>query len=190
MKKIGKFIVTLIFFPILMGLMGAGSSSGGNLSTDSSFGEFVYSTNNDLNRPSLFDKTMNNRVPSLDYATDRTRINSPYGWRYDPISGKKTLHNGTDFACRYGDPIYASASGKVTKKYIDIYGSLVLEIEHAVGISTRYLHMQKFLVDQWDYVSQGDTIAECGSSGYSTGAHLHLGLKIDGELVDITPYLP
>lgn len=186
MKLLKRFVIILLFLPLLVVFPGTGTP-GQNFTTKKNFSDFDYYVNSDVYGELDYD--FNNRAPVFGYATKSTKINSPFGWRYDPISGIKSLHNGTDFACRYGEPIYASAPGKVVISSVDPWGSLVIEIQHSKGISTRYLHQQKNLVEVGDIVARGEQIAECGATGYATGSHCHLGLKIDGEFVDIVPYI-
>lgn len=186
MKILRKLIFMLFVVPFFVIVPGTGSP-GQSLTTETNFSEFTYQVNYDVNAPMDFE--FNNRAPEFSYATNSTKVNSPFGYRYDPITGVRTLHNGVDFACRLGDPIYAAAPGKVIISTIDPWGSLLIEIQHSQGISTRYLHQSRNLVNVGDVVARGQRIADCGQTGRATGPHLHLGLKIDGKFVDILPYL-
>lgn len=112
------------------------------------------------------------------------RWTSPYGARLDPITGVKSYHRGTDMACPTGTPIYASMSGKViTAGTSRIYGYYVI-IEHGNGYQTLYGHMSKIIVAKGQWVSQGTRIGLVGSTGYSTGPHLHFTVYKNGKTID------
>lgn len=116
-------------------------------------------------------------------------MSSPYGERVDPISGKKAWHKGVDFAGKAGSDVVAVASGVVTyagKRYG--YG-LMVEITHSDGYITRYGHHQEVLVQVGDVVSRGRAIALMGSSGRSTGPHVHFEVFKDGRRVDPAKYV-
>lgn len=186
MKLIRKLAVFLLVIPFFAIAPGTGVP-GQNVSTKANFAEFTYQVNYDVNGPK--DYEFNNRAPVFTYGTISKKVNSPFGYRYDPITGIRSLHNGVDFACKLGEPIYASAPGKVIISTIDAWGSLLIEVQHSQGISTRYLHQSVNLVNVGDVVARGQQIAVCGQTGRATGPHLHLGLKIDGVFTDILPYL-
>ncbi|MFV0480124.1 MAG: M23 family metallopeptidase [Anaerorhabdus sp.] len=133
--------------------------------------------------------SINNRVPLLVYATNSHRINSNFGYRIDPMGSEVKFHNGVDYACTYGDPIYAVADGIVLDSGYGYKGAITVNINHGQGVKSRYVHLQRSYVFVNMMVSQGQQIGECGSTGESTGAHLHLGLFIDDVPVDIAPYL-
>jgi peptidoglycan hydrolase FlgJ len=114
----------------------------------------------------------------------RGRVSSQFGARRDPIRGAVREHHGVDIAAARGTPIAAAASGKVVfagKR--GGYGNLV-EIEHADGRRTRYAHAEKITVKVGDEVAQGETVATVGSTGRSTGPHLHFEVKARGARVD------
>ncbi len=113
------------------------------------------------------------------------RWSSPYGYRADPFTGVKTFHTGTDMACPTGTPIQAAMSGRVMKvgNMHRIYGNYVI-IDHGNGYQTLYAHMSKALVAKGQWVSQGTRIGLVGSTGYSTGPHLHFTVYKNGKLVD------
>lgn len=105
------------------------------------------------------------------------RLNSAYGYRDHPISGDYQFHGGVDIGGKTGDPIAAFAAGTV--EYMgknDSYGQY-LQIDHGNGIKSFYAHCSRVLVSKGQMVAMGDTVAEIGSSGVSTGPHLHLELK-------------
>ncbi len=111
-------------------------------------------------------------------------MSSAFGYRKDPFTGKKTWHDGVDFAGREGSPIEAVGAGVVSyagKRWG--YGRLV-EITHGDGYVTRYGHNKKVVVEEGEIVRRGDKIAEMGSTGRSTGPHVHLEVLKDGESVN------
>lgn len=112
------------------------------------------------------------------------RWSSPYGNRIDPIAGVKSFHTGTDMACPTGTPILAAMSGKVTTTGINrVYGNYVI-IDHGNGYQTLYAHMSKIIASKGQWVSQGTRIGLVGSTGYSTGPHLHFTVYKNGKLID------
>jgi len=111
-------------------------------------------------------------------------FSSSYGYREDPFSGKRAWHAGVDFAGAMGSPVVAVAGGVVThagKRWG--YGHLV-EITHGNGYVTRYGHNSKIVVEEGQIVRRGDQIAEMGSSGRSTGPHVHLEVLKDGKAIN------
>jgi murein DD-endopeptidase MepM/ murein hydrolase activator NlpD len=111
-------------------------------------------------------------------------ITSTYGYRKDPIHGRRSFHRGVDFAGKRGTDILAVADGLViTSETKGGYGRTV-EIRHANGLVTRYAHNQKLLVQVGDLVKKGEVIAKLGSSGRSTGPHLHFEVLKDGTQID------
>lgn len=116
-------------------------------------------------------------------------LTSPYGYRTHPITGNYTMHNGVDLACSSGTPIYASKSGYVTTAtYHYAYGNYVT-INHMDGFSTLYGHMTYFVVSEGEFVEQGQVIGYVGSTGYSTGPHLHFTIYYDGSTVNPMNYI-
>lgn len=117
-------------------------------------------------------------------------ITSSYGYRIHPITGNYSFHNGVDLAISQGTPIYASKSGYVTTAtYNYVWGNYVT-INHMDGFSTLYAHMTHFTVSSGDYVEQGEIIGYVGSTGYSTGAHLHFTIYYNGSTVNPMDYIP
>ncbi|NSW89526.1 MAG: M23 family metallopeptidase [Firmicutes bacterium] len=116
-------------------------------------------------------------------------ITSKFGYRLDPITFRRAYHNGIDIAAPYGTSIKASASGKVILSgYYNELGQTVI-IDHGNGISTVYGHASKLLVKKGQTVKKGDIIARVGSSGRTTGSHLHFEIHINGEPIDPYKYL-
>ncbi len=124
--------------------------------------------------------TFSNFVSPLDNAY----ISSRFGYRTNPVSGKYKLHGGLDLASGKGSPIYAVSGGEVTTSaYSESYGNYVV-IDHKNGYETLYAHCSELLCSKGDSVSCGDTIALVGSTGNSTGPHLHIEVRQDGERID------
>lgn len=118
-----------------------------------------------------------------------TRISSYFGPRPQPVPGASTNHKGVDLAAPYGSNILASAAGVVTtSKYSASAGNYVV-IAHGNGISTVYMHASSLLVSVGEVVEQGQVIAKVGSTGYSSGNHLHFGVIKNGTYVDPLGYI-
>jgi len=111
-------------------------------------------------------------------------LSSGFGKRTDPFKGKKSYHRGVDFAGKRGTEVVAVAAGVVIRsKKVSGYGNVV-EIRHADGYSTLYAHNQKNLVKNGDMVSKGQTIALLGSTGRSSGPHVHFEVHKDGKIIN------
>ena len=115
---------------------------------------------------------------------------SGYGVRSDPFHAGAAMHPGIDLAGAYGTPIYATADGTVLRAGWNSggYGNLV-ELDHGRGITTRYGHMSAILVHAGDHVTRGEQIGRMGSTGRSTGNHLHYEVRIDGRPVNPIPFM-
>ncbi|WP_126174670.1 M23 family metallopeptidase [Tsuneonella rigui] len=116
-------------------------------------------------------------------------LTSSYGVRRDPFTGAAAMHSGLDFRGPIGAPIYAAAKGKVS--YVGQrsgYGNVV-EISHGNGLVTRYAHMSRFASRVGQEVAPGDVIGAIGSTGRSTGPHLHFEVRINGRAVNPRPFL-
>lgn len=117
------------------------------------------------------------------------RISSEFGPRKAPTAGASSYHKGRDYAAPSGTPIYASDSGRVvTASYNSVRGNYVV-IDHGNGIQTWYQHASRLFVSQGDSVSRGQNIANVGTTGVSTGAHLHFEVHVNGVAVDPRKYL-
>jgi murein DD-endopeptidase MepM/ murein hydrolase activator NlpD len=124
-------------------------------------------------------------IPSLNPAGN-VGIRSPYGWRIDPWP---EFHQGVDLAADYGDPIRAAAAGTVvTAGYDGGYGNRI-DIDHGNGYHTWYCHLARIDVHPGEFVHKAEHIALAGSTGESTGPHLHYQVMLDGHPVDPAPYL-
>jgi murein DD-endopeptidase MepM/ murein hydrolase activator NlpD len=127
-------------------------------------------------------------LPTL-YPVDMAYSSSSYGWRMDPILGKRAFHQGIDFSAAHGEPIYATAGGIVEKAGMSgAYGNLV-SINHGNGLQTRYAHISKILVKKGDIVKKEDLIAYVGNTGRSTGPHLHYEIRLNKHPLDPKQYL-
>ena len=117
------------------------------------------------------------------------RLTSSYGMRDHPILRQRRQHNGVDLAAEHGTPVYATADGRVGKaQYFGSYGNYV-QIEHGGQLQTRYAHLSGYTVEAGAQVKKGDLIGYIGSTGRSTGPHLHYEVRVEGQPVDPTPYM-
>jgi murein DD-endopeptidase MepM/ murein hydrolase activator NlpD len=116
-------------------------------------------------------------------------LSSTFGVRVDPFLHVAAMHTGLDFRGEVGDPIHATAAGTVTAAgWSGGYGKMV-EIDHGKGLSTRYGHLSQIDVDIGDKIRVGQIVGRMGSTGRSTGPHLHYETRIDGEAVDPQRFL-
>lgn len=116
-------------------------------------------------------------------------MTSPFGYRLDPFTRSAALHTGTDFRAESGSPVRATAGGKVTAaEYTGGYGNMV-EIDHGGGFVTRYGHLSAFSVSPGERVNAGEIVGRVGSTGRSTGSHLHYETRINGEPVNPLRFL-
>jgi len=116
-------------------------------------------------------------------------VGSGFGFRTDPFSGRAALHTGLDFPSDVGTPVMAAAGGVVLLMEVHpAYGNLV-EIDHGDGLVTRYAHNSKVFVRAGDIIKRGQLIAEVGTSGRSTGPHLHFEVLVDGVPQDPAKFL-
>jgi murein DD-endopeptidase MepM/ murein hydrolase activator NlpD len=120
---------------------------------------------------------------------DASRISSGYGYRIDPFLSRRALHSGMDFVAGTGTEVRATGPGEVVSAgWSGGYGKLV-EVRHSNGVTTRYGHLSRILVSAGDRVAAGDRIGLVGSTGRSTGPHLHYETRRNGEAVNPAPYL-
>ena len=117
-------------------------------------------------------------------------LTSPFGMRIHPISGKWKMHNGVDLALPQGEPIYAAKSGKVTTASYQAGGAgYYVSINHGDGFTSVYMHMTHYIVAPGQYVTAGQVIGYVGSTGGSTGPHLHFGIAYNGTYVNPMDYI-
>ena len=116
-------------------------------------------------------------------------LGSAFGWRIDPFNGQSALHTGLDFPAPTGTPILAAAGGVVVaQEHHHSYGNMV-EIDHGNDLLTRYGHASHILVKKGDLIKRGQKIAEVGSTGRSTGSHLHFEVMVQGVFQDPQKFL-
>ena len=116
-------------------------------------------------------------------------VSSRYGYRMDPLTGRRSMHRGIDFSARLGTPVFSTADGTVTfSGRWKTYGE-VIEITHGDGFVTRFAHLQKRLVKKGQRIRRGDVIGRVGSSGKSTFSHLHYEVEKDGRRVNPLKYV-
>jgi murein DD-endopeptidase MepM/ murein hydrolase activator NlpD len=128
-------------------------------------------------------------VPYRKPVVGEVEFTSGFGIRTDPFLGRPAMHTGLDFRASAGDPVRATANGKVASAgWAGGYGRMV-EIDHGNGLSTRYGHLSEINVKVGDVVKIGQVIGAVGSTGRSTGPHLHYETRIDGEAVDPQKFL-
>ena len=127
-------------------------------------------------------------IPSQRPVSNVT-FTSGFGVRHDPFRGGAAMHAGVDMPGAIGTPIYATADGIVGRaQWVNGYGNLV-ELDHGKGIQTRYGHLSAFVVSAGMRVARGQLIARMGSTGRSTGPHLHYEVRLDGHAVNPMPFL-
>lgn len=121
--------------------------------------------------------------------TEGVALSSRYGWRIHPIHGDARMHQGIDIPGTAGSPVFATAEGAVSlADWSGGYGLLV-EIDHGAGLDTRYAHLSSLAVTQGQRVRKGQILGYVGSTGSSTGPHLHYEVRMAGEAVDPTAFL-
>jgi murein DD-endopeptidase MepM/ murein hydrolase activator NlpD len=129
------------------------------------------------------------RVPVREPVTGEIDFSSPYGVRVDPFLHVPAMHTGIDFRGTFGEPIHATAAGTVTSAgWSGGYGQMV-EVDHGNGLATRYGHLSEIDVKVGQSIRIGQVVGRLGSTGRSTGPHLHYETRIDGEAVDPQRFL-
>ena len=116
-------------------------------------------------------------------------MTSTFGYRTDPFLGRPALHSGVDLREEWGEPVHVTAAGVVTVAGpTGGYGNMV-EVDHGGGFSTRYGHLSSISVAPGQQLSPGAVLGRVGSTGRSTGPHLHYEVRIDGDAVDPSRFL-
>ena len=118
-----------------------------------------------------------------------TRFSSPFGYRVHPIYGDWRFHYGVDLSAPQGTPIYATRGGRVTYATYDSSSGYYVSINHLDGFVSKYLHMTHYIVSPGQYVAAGQIIGYCGSTGASTGPHLHFSIYYNGSAVNPAKYI-
>ena len=120
---------------------------------------------------------------------DSLRMTSNFGLRWHPVTGGRRQHEGVDLASPVGTPIHATADGTVAKAdWFGGYG-LFVQLEHGGALQTRYGHMSRLNVAAGQHVHKGDIIGYVGTTGRSTGPHLHYEVRVNGAAVNPIPYM-
>jgi murein DD-endopeptidase MepM/ murein hydrolase activator NlpD len=129
-------------------------------------------------------------IPSDKPVKTNVEFTSGFGVRSDPFRAGAAMHPGIDLAGAYGSPIYATADGTVLRAGWNSggYGNLI-EIDHGRGITTRFGHLSAILVRPGEHITRGELIGRMGSTGRSTGTHLHYEVRIDGRAVNPIPFM-
>ena len=137
----------------------------------------------------LFDLKIHKMMIPTQHPVINGNLGSNFGWRIDPINGGSALHTGLDFQASAGTPIVAAAGGVVvTQEYHVAYGNM-LEVDHGNDLVTRYAHASRVLVKKGDLIKRGQKIAEVGTTGRSTGPHLHFEVLVQGVPQDPQKFL-
>jgi murein DD-endopeptidase MepM/ murein hydrolase activator NlpD len=137
----------------------------------------------------LFDRKMRNMLVPTQQPVQGANLGSAFGWRIDPFTGHSALHTGLDFQAETGTPIVAAAGGiVVTQEYHAAYGNMV-EIDHGKDLITRYAHASRIYVKKGDLIRRGQKIADVGTTGRSTGSHLHFEVLVQGVPQDPQKFL-
>lgn len=130
------------------------------------------------------------RTPTaIPVSMNNARVSSTYGWRKNPVTGRYMLHSGVDFAAPAGSSVFAASAGIVVAAgTMNGYGNVV-DIDHGNGVVTRYAHNSKLLVKAGDLVAKRQVIARVGSTGRSTGSHVHFEVRVNDEPTDPIAFL-
>lgn len=137
----------------------------------------------------LFEQKIKKMMVPTQQPVQNANLGSAFGWRIDPVSGTSALHTGLDFAAETGTPILSAAGGVVVaQEYHPQYGNMV-EIDHGNDLITRYAHASRVFVKKGDLIKRGQKIAEVGTTGRSTGPHLHFEVLVQGVPQDPQKFL-
>ncbi|MDP3760792.1 MAG: M23 family metallopeptidase [Ramlibacter sp.] len=137
----------------------------------------------------LFDQKIRNMMVPTQQPVQVGHVGSSFGWRIDPFTGRSALHTGLDFQAEPGTPILAAAGGVVVAQEVHpAYGNMV-EIDHGNDLITRYAHASRVWVKVGDLVKRGQKIADVGTTGRSTGPHLHFEVMVRGVPQDPQRFL-
>ncbi|MCY9692820.1 M23 family metallopeptidase [Paenibacillus alginolyticus] len=142
-----------------------------------------------VTKQKVADKQQLLRITPTLWPTTTKVVTSTFGYRTDPFTHRPSFHSGIDFGARENDPVYATADGKVVSTGNDMFHGNNIVIEHSKGLRTWYMHLNKILVNKGDSVEKGSSIGLVGSTGRSTGPHLHYEVLKNGESIDPKPYL-
>lgn len=137
----------------------------------------------------LFEQKVKKLMVPTEMPVKNVGLGSVFGWRIDPITGHSALHTGLDFPAEPGTAIFAAAGGVVvTQEFHPQYGNMI-EVDHGNDLRTLYAHSSKVLVKKGDLIKRGQKIAEVGTTGRSTGSHLHFEVLVQGVPQDPQKFL-
>ena len=137
----------------------------------------------------LFEQRVKKMMVPTQAPVPGGNLGSTFGWRIDPFTGRSALHTGLDFPAEPGTPYYAAAGGVVvTQEFHPQYGNMI-EIDHGNDLITRYAHASKVFVKKGDLIKRGQKIGEIGTTGRSTGPHLHFEVLVQGVPQDPQKFL-
>ncbi|MBI2769596.1 MAG: M23 family metallopeptidase [Burkholderiales bacterium] len=137
----------------------------------------------------LFDQKIRKMMVPTQQPVQGAHLGSSFGWRIDPFNGRSALHTGLDFQASPGTAILAAAGGVVvTQEFHGEYGNMV-EVDHGNDLITRYAHASRVLVKKGDLIKRGQKVAEVGTTGRSTGPHLHFEVLVQGVPQDPQKFL-
>ncbi len=137
----------------------------------------------------LFEQKIRKMMVPTQNPVQTGNLGSVFGWRVDPFTGRSALHTGLDFPADVGTPIYAAAGGVVvTQEFHPQYGNMI-EVDHGNDLITRYAHSSQVYVKKGDLIKRGQKIAAVGTTGRSTGPHLHFEVLVQGVPQDPMKFL-
>ena len=137
----------------------------------------------------LFEQAVRKKLTPTIMPVDAPFNASGFGWRIDPFSGQQAMHEGVDFIADVGTPVVAAAGGVVQfAGFHPQYGNMI-DIDHGNDLTTRYAHLSKVYVKEGDVLQRGKRVADSGSSGRSTGPHLHFEVRFRGAAQNPSRFL-
>jgi murein DD-endopeptidase MepM/ murein hydrolase activator NlpD len=174
-------------FMAMAGLMLSTPAFAGEAANDAQFSS-LFSAWVKMEAPTEQASKTKASIPSRE-PVDNVSLTSNFGNRSDPFNGRRRMHQGIDIPGPLGTPVYATADGVVARaQWANGYGNLV-EINHGNGLETRYGHLSKLIAQPNERVRRGQLIGLMGSTGRSTGSHLHYEVRIAGGAVNPMPYI-
>ncbi len=137
----------------------------------------------------LFEQKVKKMMVPTQAPVENANLGSIFGWRIDPITGHSALHTGLDFPANPGTPIAAAAGGVVVTQEFHFQFGNMIEIDHGNNLISRYAHASRVFVKKGDLIKRGQKIAEVGTTGRSTGPHLHFEVLVQGVPQDPQKFL-
>lgn len=150
----------------------------------------TYGTLGDSEASLATDPATQRVVFELPVDMNKARVTTPFGERLNPATGKKSMHTGLDLASRLGEPVVAASTGTVIKAISDKTRGNWIVVRHDQNYSTSYSHLKSMTVTAGQVIESGTVIGFVGSTGLSSGPHLHFEILKDGNAVDPSVYLP